>query len=72
LANGGGHVVIVEVCLIGLDQRDAMARMWLDQRNVVPSAFRQFAFAEGMALQVEFTATGDAEAFAEEFGGQVV
>ena len=67
-------MVIVEVSIIGNDPREAMARMgmWLDKRNVVPSAFRQSAFTMGMAFAVEFTASGDAEAFAEAFGGQVL
>ena len=62
-------MVIVEVCLNGIDPRDALGRMgvWFDQRNVVQSALPM-----GMAFEVGFTAAGDAEAFAEEFGGQVL
>ena len=47
-------------------------RVWLDRYRYEPSTFTYFFLDPGMKIRVTFKIDGEAEAFAQEFGGSLL
>jgi hypothetical protein len=56
----------------GLAEPMAQIRTWLDHRQIQPSVFRLSLITEGTMFRLEFKNLGEAEAFAQAFGGQLI
>lgn len=60
-----------------LDENDlagqlADMRTWLDEHRYEPSTFTYFFLDPGMKIRVSFKIDGEAEAFAQKFGGSLL
>jgi hypothetical protein len=49
----------------------AAMRIWLDERRFEPSSFSCHDCGAGVLVRVEFKVPGEADAFAQRFGGRV-
>ena len=47
-------------------------RTWLDEHRYEPSTFTYFFLDPGMKIRVTFKIEGEAEAFAQKFGGSLL
>jgi hypothetical protein len=72
VTNRGQAVRTTEVSLCG--ENDLAARLtdmrtWLDMHRYEPSTFTYFFLDPGLMIRVTFNIDGEAEAFAQRFGG---
>ena len=72
---GGQAVRMTEVRILDgndLVERLTDMRVWLDEHRYEPSTFTYFFLHPGMKIRVSFKVDGEAEAFAQKFGGSLL